>query len=532
MRRHLNLRLSACLLAIVALLGVAVHFVHGYQVKRNAATLLEQANLAKQDGNQEDEHIFLARYLGFVPNDTAVLVRYGLLLDDTARHDNKKVSWLGQAYLVYHQVLHLDPANEEVRRRVAKLALDIRRYPDALDQLSKLLVTHPNDAELQAELGRGEEGVGDFKKAAEAYDTARKLDPTDLISYGHLAALNRQQLANPSKADRVIADMVKNNPRSAQARVMRAQYWLAFPGTDSSALQRAEEDLKAARQLSLPQDEAEKSRVEADIMITSARVAEAKGERQEARHWLQEGLKRQPTNEALFLELVTVELKDNQLDKARDWALAGQKALPGDKNLLYSLAEVRLRRGELGEVESLLKELKTAGYDESRTGLLDATLLVAQNQWAPAAKELEDLRAQFSQSPEQASRLNMLLAQCQGALGNPDQALLAYESAVSLNPLNIPARLGLAATLQSLGRQEQAIAAYRQLLDLKNAPAEARLRLCEALIVQNLRAPAKERNWNAVKAELQQAARQMPDAPAVTLLQAEVLVQEDPNQVE
>jgi len=43
MTRMLNLKFLACLLGGIVLLGTGIHFLHGFQVKRNASALLEQA---------------------------------------------------------------------------------------------------------------------------------------------------------------------------------------------------------------------------------------------------------------------------------------------------------------------------------------------------------------------------------------------------------------------------------------------------------------------------------------------------------
>src|SRR5690348_2278148 len=94
-RKKLNLRFLTCLLVAVAVLGVGVHLVHGFQVKRNAAALLNLADNAKADAQKahqeaeearkqnnaakekeclakEDEFLtkemdYLMRYLGIVP---------------------------------------------------------------------------------------------------------------------------------------------------------------------------------------------------------------------------------------------------------------------------------------------------------------------------------------------------------------------------------------------------------------------------------------------------------------------------------
>ncbi|MGH7171693.1 MAG: hypothetical protein ACRELG_15560, partial [Gemmataceae bacterium] len=50
-RRTVNLRAVLILAAGAIVFGVTVHFVHGFQVKRNARDLLEQAGQMEQEGH-------------------------------------------------------------------------------------------------------------------------------------------------------------------------------------------------------------------------------------------------------------------------------------------------------------------------------------------------------------------------------------------------------------------------------------------------------------------------------------------------
>src|SRR5712671_5570961 len=86
MRRQINLRLLAALLAGVAALGVGGCFLHGYQVKRQAGILLAQAEKAQADGKLDTAVAYLSRYLAIAPKDspkyTDALEKKGTLLAD------------------------------------------------------------------------------------------------------------------------------------------------------------------------------------------------------------------------------------------------------------------------------------------------------------------------------------------------------------------------------------------------------------------------------------------------------------------
>src|SRR5438876_8003892 len=101
MRKVLNVKLIGWLLGAILLFGTGVHFLHGYQVRRNASVLVSQASRAEGQGQTERAAEYLQRYLGLVPSDTDVLARYGLTLDKLA---TSRKGWL-RAFLALQQVL-------------------------------------------------------------------------------------------------------------------------------------------------------------------------------------------------------------------------------------------------------------------------------------------------------------------------------------------------------------------------------------------------------------------------------------------
>ena len=81
MKRELNVRFFAFLVGVTAFLAVGVHFLHGYQVKRNARLLLDQALQAKEKGQLNQASELLSTYLVYVPDDQETLATYALLLE-------------------------------------------------------------------------------------------------------------------------------------------------------------------------------------------------------------------------------------------------------------------------------------------------------------------------------------------------------------------------------------------------------------------------------------------------------------------
>ncbi|MEK6247662.1 MAG: hypothetical protein N2C12_05735, partial [Planctomycetales bacterium] len=93
-----------------------------------------------------------------------------------------------------------------------------------------------------------------------------------------------------------------------------------------------------------------------------------------------------------------------------------------------------------------------------------AKVLVMEREWQAASQRLEKLRPQlaFSDS-EKIARVDNLLGQCYGKLGQPDRQLEAYSRALLLNPTSQRAMAGRANTLLTLQQHDEALVAFRRL---------------------------------------------------------------------
>src|SRR5262245_22006199 len=130
MKRSLNLKFIAVLFVGFAVIGVCVHFLHAFQVKRNASSLLVHATMAEEQGDLPKSIFYLRRYLGFEPSNIQAMLKLGLLSADLA--DKLRSLKQGQeAYFILNRVLSLDNKIVEARRRVIDLALRMHRYADA-----------------------------------------------------------------------------------------------------------------------------------------------------------------------------------------------------------------------------------------------------------------------------------------------------------------------------------------------------------------------------------------------------------------
>jgi tetratricopeptide (TPR) repeat protein len=568
--RTVNLKVVIILVVSLAVCGVSVHFLHGYQVKRNADTLRHRAELAEQKGDLKEAARYYANYLSLTPTDAEARlcyaqVRYRQAKASGARKDQE------QAYLLLGEVVRQAPQCHDLRRELAALGLQFRRYPDARDNLTELLTSaSPNDPELERDLGLAYHGLGQYRTAANAWVNAITHAPQDLQSYIWLANVLRLHpadvlLSSPrgaykpgavvqaevsevsrrlaiheatlsgqislapdtsvllalpwamlyrghlDPADAVMEAMVAANSQSAEAHLVRYYHRRQFrvPGAASDV----------ARALALAPD---------DLAVLVA-AAEAARDREPpdlaaARKYLQRALELYPKERSLYQRLASVEVADNQFPRAVEVLGRGLKALPEKEHaeLQAVLVELLIDANKVAEAEKVLAGLRKSNLRPASLAYLEARERMQKQDWGGAAQTLEHIRGEAGSDPQLALQVNLALGVCYRFLGNPEQELAAYRQAVGVNPLSAHAHAGLAAALLNAGKYADAIKEYQLAGGLPNS----RVNLARALILWNLRQPPSEEqaafNWAQAEKFLREAQKESPQAVEPALLLAEV----------
>ena len=162
--RTFNLRLILWLAGIFVVTAIVVHFVHDYQVHKNAYAFLEMAEKSEdvvremaKDRKGTPDQIRDAieqtvrhyrRYLALDPENLSVRIKYARFLMD--------IPDPVAAFLQNERILREDPEDEEllaqqekVREKQIQLAMRMQgRLGDAIYHINELLETRKNDATL------------------------------------------------------------------------------------------------------------------------------------------------------------------------------------------------------------------------------------------------------------------------------------------------------------------------------------------------------------------------------------------------
>jgi cellulose synthase operon protein C len=526
MKRRINLVVLMILLAAAVLLGGGMHLVHGVQVRRNALALLDRASRAEAGNDLEKAEQSLKQYLSLRREDGPAWKRYAQLLDQRDPQGRRRE----QVFLVFEQALRYNPGDPKVERRCADLALELQRYKDAQRHLTKLKEMVPKDsqgqpaaaelAELEDRLGQCDRGLTQYELAEEWFRKAIENDSGRIDCYDRLARLCHNELRRIEAADRVIKEMVAKNPKAARAYIYSWRYAREFsPSPNPGDLQKAlERDLQKALELA-PDDP--------EVLFTAAVASEQKQDSASARTYYRKGIKLDPKNIALSLNLARLETRAGHLDQAESVLRQADQANPS-LDLAFELAETLIAQDKIDgkdEAATYIARLRDAGMGDTLVRYLEAKILYQTKKWPQAIPKIEMARAVLKPFPGLAVPLNLMLAECYRHMGSDEQRLSALRQAADGDRSPESARIEFARALAKAGKLDQAVTILTPLVEGK---PDLRLDLVSLLVRKASRPPSDSRKWQDVERHLRAAEKALPDAvEQLTFLKVDMLVAQD-----
>ncbi len=539
--RIVNFRLLGLFLLLSLVISVTAYFVHGYQNRRNAGVLLRQADLARERKRPDEAIGYLERYIMLVPgNSIDQRAELGILQADLKRFP--------KAYGNLEAVLRLDRTRLVVRRRLVDVVIGLGRIHDACDHLGVLLDVAPDDSELLELLADCYTQVGEYTgtasapRAKELLNRAIEAAPGRLHLNVQLAVLLRDHLKDGSGAIQVLKEMVERNVDTAAAYVIRGTFQLESrdasfssrpaaqegkPGSDApetmiesqkNLLTGVLQDARLALELA-PDDDA--------VILFATRSFLANDRLEEAQDLARRGLQLYPKNALIYGLLANLELRTGHRDEAISWLKRGLQAVPKHQDLLWNLALLLIEAGNVLDAEKTRKELWSTRYPRPPLTFLESRILIAKGEWLNAARKLTGLQASLGKWPDLLKQSYFWLGQCHERLGRIDLQLLAFSQAIGVDPLWIPARLGVARALLGIGRFDQALEEYRLITRLSGAPTSTLTQLARLEIYANFRRDPSERDWGTATHILDRLEQLDPNSATVVILRAEILVARD-----
>jgi cellulose synthase operon protein C len=496
-----NVRVLGYLLLSLVVLGTGLHFLHAYQVRRNATAYLAQADREEQRGDKAEAVDSLQRYLGFRPDDNEVLARYGLLLDELARARGTRPSQVrklrAEGYFRLEQALRRSPQRDDLRQVVIRLAMDLGQYGEAAKDIESLLRpgSEPN-AEMELKLARCQIALGEYQKAEKTLQSSEAHDKAFLDAYLEHAELLRDRLKRPTDANDLMDRLFDNVPHSARAFIARAD----FRRRASYPAEPIAQDLAEARKLA-PDD--------ADVLLATARAADRP---ENARETLRRGIELYPGDCRMYLDLCRVEMQSGQFAAAAECLRKGLEHASEDKDkneLRWFLAFALLADDQHDAAARVIDELKKQDISQGALTLLQGLEAVQQRKWFAASQRLERAYTLLPGASDLARGATFLLGRCHERLGASDQRIAVYRRALAADSEWSFGRLQLATALLAGGKTNEATEECQRLVDAGRPNPAASLLLARCLLRRHATLPP---NHPERKETLERAAEALDQA--------------------
>jgi tetratricopeptide (TPR) repeat protein len=502
--------------AVVLVLGVvSIVALQRYQVSRLGESNLVKAAEAEKAGDLEEAEGLYLQHVKVFPEDFDAQVSFARVLLERSQTPAR----VGQAMQIYKDVLAREPGRDDVRRSLVKLQVeamgekgDSQQGADARANLSVLQRNSPGDADLAYLMGRCRQAEGQDQEALKAYQEAVAGKSKDRFdARQRMATLYRGEgLNSPADADRVIDEMVKEEPDDFRTHLARGRYRLQFlkPDEDPSA---AEADFREAIRL---------APAEADPYLELSRLAlrRTPPDLAGAEEVLAQGLKAAPKSGRIHLTSAMLKLNAGDRDGGLKALRAGLETLPDDASLRVTIADVLATQGATTELRDQVQELYRIGL-RAYGDFYAAYALVNARQWSEAKKVLLEKLATLDLSANDPLRagVSRLLAQCYGNLGDVERQRSYLAGAVRDAPGDLASRMGWINGLVEQGETDRAISEYRALAD---SSPDVRPPLAALLIDRNGGLEPARRDWKEVEGLIAQIARDEPSSSVPAVLTA------------
>ncbi len=244
--RRLNVKLTLWLVGITLFSVVGVHFLHGYQIDRNAEFLRIQAQAAEKNGNAKEAIKQYNQYLKYRDDPEGYSALAGLVVEiaketDATRQDKFK------AYNTLEVAIRRHPDLEDVRRRLIEYTMALGRWDEAREHIRYLVEAGKGDTGLEFKNAlclwrNGEENealkilyslVG-FDETSGLFKTEPTTGAKEVEAFELLATILGLKADGRQQADAVMQQLVDLNPDFAKAHLSRSNY---LAGNASKAAQ-------------------------------------------------------------------------------------------------------------------------------------------------------------------------------------------------------------------------------------------------------------------------------------------------------
>jgi len=316
--KRLNIKLAVWLVAITLFSVVGVHFLHGYQVSRNAEYLKVEAEAARKRGDLKEAISQYNQYLKHRDDAEG----YSVLSEIVVEYANQPDSSPKTRQVAYNnlsEAIRRHPERNDIRRRLIEFTMRVGAFPEALEHIKYLNDQGEKDADLDLKMARCYIASGEEDNALKllyqlvGYDppsgtflAEKATAPHEVDAFEFLAQVLARK-GDGKLANQVLENLVTLNPDSARAHLGLARDLIV-----TAELMRGqdEESKKAKIELQV-RGKAELDRAfelgsdDADVIMMMASYAMMKQDTARAEELLERASKEHPERQDVYLKLPT-----------------------------------------------------------------------------------------------------------------------------------------------------------------------------------------------------------------------------------
>ena len=358
--KRLNVKLAVWLVAIGLFSLVGVHFLHAYQVGRNAEYLKVQAEAAHKRGDTKESISLYNQYLKHRDDPQAYSVLSEMLLEyATAPDATRKTRYL--AYTNLSEAVRRHGELNDVRRRLIDLTMQIGVWAEALEQIKYLNEQGEKGTDLDLKMVRCYIATREEDKALKklyelvGYDEAtatfvpeKATAPHEVEAFEYLQALLLRK-NEPKLASEVLAQAVAMNPDSARAHLARARHLLI----SAERIQADTEEHKQARAETEREGKTELDRAlelgpdDGDVIILAALYATMKKDFAKAEQLLERARKEHGDRQDIYLQLAELKRLEGHQDQAVEQLKLGLTKASDTQQILEKLVDFQLQLNDV-----------------------------------------------------------------------------------------------------------------------------------------------------------------------------------------
>jgi len=341
-----------------------------------------------------------------------------------------------------------------------------------------------------------------YDEATEQFSEEQPEAAKEIAAYELLSQMLRRKTDGANRANELMAQMVKWNPDSPKAHLLRASYLLGLAESEANSSRKkladisyfrdAKSELEVALQLA-PDD--------VEAIISMGVYALWEDDTEKSQQLLDRALALDATRQDVYLRLAQLSLARNDVKKAIEQLTEGAKKATDANMIMERLVDLHFQMNNMDAVKVVCKEMRDRGtFNPDLIRFEEARIKFAELDYLEASRELEAVRPVLERANSgYILQLDLLLARCYEFLNQPDRQLEAYRRVLARTPNHAAAVVGQATALQSLGRHAEATDSLKILVTNARQMPGIQGSLLYLLINEELRKPEAERDWTDVE---------------------------------